>query len=262
MDIHSVFGYPSFRICGAFTNTPLQFTVFGENLLFSVAGNLDIHCIQGALIPILGLKNIFCENICIEVAPMDGASPDFICAIPPHFASIPFTATGYKTIKAYAGALSSITGPLIKVASGNILAELNKFLIWELVDISNGDVARVKNFYPSNNYILLFDCVSNNPYIVAPGMTITGRSSKMQATLLTVDHSVPENGMLYESTGNSYDWQVNFDKLIISDLGGAVVLDEIYNMYPQETMEYTYGALSTGKFTILDCNLDECIQLD
>lgn len=139
---------------------------------------------------------------------------------------------------------------------------LNKFLIDEVVDISNGDTARVKNFYPSNNFIVLCDCASNNPYKLTAGMSITGRSSKMTAVMESIEPSIPENAMFYDLNYNTYEWQKNFDKLIFQDDGGAVVLDEIYNMYPHDIIEYKVGELSTGPFEILDCNLDECIILD
>lgn len=112
---HTVLGPGAIRFCFSLTNVPLQFTTFVNNQLASVMGCLDTHCIQGALIPIYGPKNVFVHNILAITAPGDSACPDFICAIPKHITKLPWPLLGSFNTFLYAGGFGAKLGALSKI---------------------------------------------------------------------------------------------------------------------------------------------------
>mgnify|MGYP006285851863 CR=1 FL=1 len=112
---HLITGPGAFRFCSALSSVPMQFTVFINSVLGSVIGVLDTHCIQGALIPIYGLKNIFFENKLVICGPGDCAAPDFICTIPLHITKLPWPLTGSFNTFYYAGGGSGFLGALSKI---------------------------------------------------------------------------------------------------------------------------------------------------
>lgn len=65
------------RICGALTVVVLQNTVFVNNLLWAVHGDLDDHCMTGALIAATPSQNVYINDIWVICAPSaDWAYPD------------------------------------------------------------------------------------------------------------------------------------------------------------------------------------------
>jgi hypothetical protein len=72
------------RFCGALTIVSHQDNVFVNKLLWSVEGDLDTHCNEGALIPITAPKNVYIWGINVIVAVGDTAEPDHEGCIIPH----------------------------------------------------------------------------------------------------------------------------------------------------------------------------------
>jgi hypothetical protein len=70
------------RFCGAITIVTGQSTVFVNNKLWAVEGDLDTHCNEGALIASYGPKNVFIGGKNVICAVGDTAAPDNSCAIP------------------------------------------------------------------------------------------------------------------------------------------------------------------------------------
>lgn len=64
------------RFCGASTIVVNQETVYVNSLWWSVEGDLDTHCLEGALISIYEPRNIYIENIRAIVAVGDTAAAD------------------------------------------------------------------------------------------------------------------------------------------------------------------------------------------
>lgn len=64
------------RFCGAITNVTGQSTVYVNNLLHAVEGDLDDHCDMGALIASYGSRNFYIENKLAICAVGDTAEMD------------------------------------------------------------------------------------------------------------------------------------------------------------------------------------------
>lgn len=64
------------RFCNASTIVSGQSTVFVNGKLWAVEDDLDSHCLQGALKPIYGPRNVYIENKHIICAIGDAASSD------------------------------------------------------------------------------------------------------------------------------------------------------------------------------------------
>lgn len=64
------------RFCEAATIVQLQGSVYVNDLLWAVEGDIDTHCNEGALIPITGSKDVHCEDIKVIVAVGDTAKSD------------------------------------------------------------------------------------------------------------------------------------------------------------------------------------------
>lgn len=136
---------------------------------------------------------------------------------------------------------------------------LNKFLVSEIVNISDGNTAIVKNYYPANNFVILYAHSNNDIGSIKAGMTITGQSSGFSKTLTEWKYSTPENGDLYDLGFNTYDWQEYVDKIIVTETD-LIVTDEIYNMYPHNTLD-SYAQYGFN-YEILDFQFNEGIVLD
>lgn len=135
----------------------------------------------------------------------------------------------------------------------------NKFLFFETVNISDGNTALVKNYYPANNFVVLYAHSNNDIRSIKPGMTITGQSSKFSKTLTEWNYSTPENGDMFDKGHNGYPWESYLNKIIGCDVG-FIVSDEIYNSYPRDNIASQYDA--NVSFEILDLQFDESIILD
>lgn len=73
------------RGCGAHTIVSHQNTVYVNNKLWSLDGDVDDHCNAGPLKPIYGTLNVFINNILVICAVGDTAySPDFEGCVIPH----------------------------------------------------------------------------------------------------------------------------------------------------------------------------------
>lgn len=106
----------------------------------------------------------------------------------------------------------------------------DKFFYFETVDISNGDTAIVKNYYPANGFVVLYSTESNDTTKITAGMSITGRSSDFTKVLTTWEHSKPENNDLYDNNYNDYAWEADVDLFIYTDDGGMIVMDDKANL--------------------------------
>lgn len=102
----------------------------------------------------------------------------------------------------------------------------DKFFYFETVDISNGDTAVVKNFYPSNGFVVLYNTESNDITKITAGMTITGRSSGFSKVLTQWEYSTPDNNDLYDNNYNDYAWEADVDLFIYTDDGQMIVMDD------------------------------------
>lgn len=67
------------RFCGALTIVTGQSTVFVNNKLWAVVGDLDTHCNEGALIASYGPKNVFINGKNVICAVGDTAASDNSC---------------------------------------------------------------------------------------------------------------------------------------------------------------------------------------
>jgi hypothetical protein len=88
------------RVCGAKTNVTHQTTVFVNNLLWAVQGDLDDHCNTGALKAEIGFT-IKIQDILIIVIGDDAYPdyPDCLLDPPPH--NKPRPSTGSPNVFAY-----------------------------------------------------------------------------------------------------------------------------------------------------------------
>lgn len=102
----------------------------------------------------------------------------------------------------------------------------NQFFFFETVQISNGDTAVVKNYYPSNNFVVLFAHSNNDITSIKPGMTITGKSSGYSKLLTEWDYSTPDNGDYYDENYNEYPWLSDIDLLIVTENGDTIVMED------------------------------------
>jgi hypothetical protein len=72
------------RICTAITKVIGQDSVFVNNLLWAVEGDIDTHCDEGALIASYGAKNVYINNKLVICAVGDTAEPDHEACVIPH----------------------------------------------------------------------------------------------------------------------------------------------------------------------------------
>lgn len=135
----------------------------------------------------------------------------------------------------------------------------NKFLKFEIVDISNGMTARVKDYYAANDSVNLYFFSSYDIESIKPGMIVTGRSSGYSQVIKTWNFTYSD------APTYRYSWQDDFADIIILDTGPdgkihTIVLDEVYDAYPHE--ELSMPTASYIKYQILDYQLDECVKQD
>lgn len=152
----------------------------------------------------------------------------------------------------------------------------DKFFFFEIVDISDGNTAVVKNYYPANNFVVLQAHSTNGIANIKPGMTITGRSSKYSKTLTEWNYSIPENNMKYDVNYNDYEWQSYIDRVIILDpiydpnvsnvIVHRIVTDSMYESYSREVLtgieKNNPFDPNEQKYEILDLQGNESIILD
>ena len=109
----------------------------------------------------------------------------------------------------------------------------DSFFFFETVDISNGDTAVVKNYYPANGFVVLYASNTNNIGAISAGMLITGRSSKFSKVLTQWNYSTSENDDFYDVNYNSYAWEEDVDLFIYTDDGQMIIMDDKANL-PEE----------------------------
>lgn len=122
----------------------------------------------------------------------------------------------------------------------------NRFLIYETVDISNGDTAKIKNYYTSNGFVVLYASNNNAIAKITSGMRITGRSSGFSTTLKNWEYSNPENNMFYDL---NYDSEYNNLDYITLDypLMSSIHEDHIYNAYPHDIIFSTMVEMANNE---------------
>lgn len=138
---------------------------------------------------------------------------------------------------------------------------LNKFLINEIVNISDGNTAIVKNYYSSNNFVVLHAHSENDIGSIKPGMTITGQSSGFSKTITSWNYSNYENLNFFDNNYNDFEWDSYIDKVVVTDESLLIVPDEIYNLYPHIILSGPY-ANSQYQYEILDFQVTEGIIQD
>lgn len=125
------------RFCGAETIVKQQSTVFMNNLLSAVEGDINTHGMLGQLVS-TSPGTVFIEGKKMIVSMMDQAMPDKLSELVQHVTNFPTPQKGSQNVFAYGGP-GMMAGGLGSMLSGGLLNG-------EMVSMAGNMIGQVQNF--------------------------------------------------------------------------------------------------------------------
>ena len=208
------------RMCGASTiPTGLNTNFNVNNILASVAGDVNNHSGLGALIPQSG-ANYFINNKQAIAAMVDGSNPD-VLGIIQHVTSLPIPAQGSQNFFIGQGSGGMGLGMLQQLGLGSF----GSLQIGELVSVGGQIIGQVSSFVNIGGGAAVAQLSNMQGSPITPGTTVTGETSGKSFTFFNYFDSRVATG------ANSYPSISTVTNALTTD-DEYIVIDDYITFYP------------------------------